>query len=62
MCVLCVEILTRDVIVPRPAATEDPDLVVLPDGRTFYLVRRLANSQFGWVHHGIVGTCSNPDE
>lgn len=52
----------RDVIVPRPGATADPDLVLLPGGRTFYLQRRLANSLFGSVHHGVQGSCSNPDE
>ncbi|CAM9410920.1 unnamed protein product [Pylaiella littoralis] len=53
----------REVIVPRPEATEDPDLVVLPGGETFYLQpRRLATSLFGVVLHGIEGRCSNPDE
>lgn len=52
----------RDVIVPRPDATNDPDLVVLPDGKTFYLQRRLVNSLFGAVFHGLRGRCSNPSE
>ena len=47
---------------PRPGATEDPDLVVLPDGQTFYLQRRLVNSLFGAVFHGLRGRCSNPNE
>ncbi|CAN0369749.1 unnamed protein product [Ectocarpus sp. 6 AP-2014] len=41
---------------------EDPDLVVLPDGKTFYLQRRLVNSLFGAVFHGIQGECPNTND
>lgn len=55
--------LGRDVIVPRPEATENPDLVVLPGGRTFYLQQRLlATSLFGGVFHGIEGFCADENE
>lgn len=47
---------------PRPGATEDPDLVVLPDGRAFYLQRRLVNSLFGAVFHGLSGRCRDPNK
>eukprot|EP00752_Nemacystus_decipiens_P009834 g8773.t1 len=51
----------RDVIVPRPGATEIPDLVMLPDRRAFHLKRQLSNSLFGSVHQGVQGWCSNPE-
>ncbi|CAM9670311.1 unnamed protein product [Ectocarpus sp. 8 AP-2014] len=50
----------RQEIVPGPAATEDPTLVRLPSGRTFWLQRRLVDSIFGAVFHGIEGMWPNP--
>eukprot|EP00903_Cladosiphon_okamuranus_P011493 g10825.t1 len=52
----------RDVRVLRPGASEDPQLVVLPDGQTFYLQRRLVNSLFGAVFHGLSGKCTDPND
>ncbi|CAB1113601.1 unnamed protein product [Ectocarpus sp. CCAP 1310/34] len=51
---------TRQEIVPGPAATEDPTLVRLPSGRTFWLQRRLVDSIFGAVFHGIEGWWPDP--
>lgn len=38
---------------------EDPNLLVLPGGKTFYMQRRLVNSLFGAVFHGIRGHLSD---